>query len=93
MTDLGEDAASCLRRGAELGPRCLNAWTPSWLYVPYAPHGGGGFCGTWGSPNLGEEEGWGTRQWSWAPSLSRKPQSSGLVASPSGANLSALTSL
>lgn len=54
---------------------------------------GGGFRRGLESLDSGREEGQGTRQWAWAPFINRKPLFSGLVASPSAANLSALTSL
>lgn len=53
------------------------------------PTWGGSFRGSLGSSNLGGEEGLGTRQWAWAPFINRKLWFSGLVASPSVANLSA----
>lgn len=57
------------------------------------PTWGGSFRGRSGSSDLGGEEGLGIGQWGWAPSINRKPWCSGLVASPSAANLSAPTSL
>lgn len=57
------------------------------------PTSGGGFRGSLKSSDLGTEEGQGTKQWAWSPFINRKPLFSGLVASPSAANLSAPTGL
>ena len=58
-----------------------------------SPTSGEGFRGSLKGSDLGKEEGQGIMQWAWAPFINRKPLFSGLVASPSAANLSAPTSL